>query len=63
MGTQPVYVGGEWVEARRYDRMALPVGKTIVGPAILEQLDTTVWLEPDYQATVDDYGNLILKRA
>jgi hypothetical protein len=29
----------------------------------LEQLDTTVWLEPDYQATVDDYGNLILKRA
>lgn len=63
IGTQPVYVGGEWVEARRYDRMALPVGKTIVGPAILEQLDTTVWLEPDYQATVDDYGNLILKRA
>jgi len=62
IGTQAVYINGQWVDARRFDRMALPVGHRVVGPAILEQIDTTVWLEPGYQAVVDAFGNLILSR-
>jgi N-methylhydantoinase A len=60
LGTQRVYVAGAWVQAQRIDRMALPVGHVVQGPAILEQIDTTVWLEPGYQARVDDFGNLIV---
>ena len=62
IGTQAVYINGQWVDALRFDRMALPVGHRVAGPAILEQIDTTVWLEPDYQAVVDAFGNLILSR-
>ena len=62
IGTQAVYINGQWVNALRFDRMALPVGHRVAGPAILEQIDTTVWLEPGYQAVVDAFGNLILSR-
>ena len=60
LGVQPVFIQGQWVEALRYDRLALPVGHRVSGPAILEQADTTVWLEPGHVATVDRLGNLIL---
>lgn len=62
LGVQRVFVNGAWVQAQRFDRMILPIGHVVVGPAILEQIDTTVWLEPGFQATVDDYGNLIVSR-
>ena len=29
-------------------------------PAILEQADTTVWLEPGFEAKVDAMGNLLV---
>jgi N-methylhydantoinase A len=63
LGEQAVYVNGQWVQALRYTRLDLPVGTVIEGPAILEQPDTTVWLEPGFVATVDRLGNLILKQA
>ena len=62
LGSQSVYVQGQWVQAQRYARLGLPVGFTAQGPAIFEQADTTVWLEPGYQATVDALGNLVLQR-
>jgi len=62
LGSQSVYVQGQWVQAQRYARLGLPVGFTVQGPAIFEQADTTVWLEPGYQATVDVLGNLVLQR-
>ncbi|MFP5475119.1 MAG: hypothetical protein ACLGJD_15865, partial [Gammaproteobacteria bacterium] len=46
----------------RYARLDLPVGARIAGPAILEQADTTVWLEPGFEAVVDALGNLILRQ-
>ncbi len=61
LGTQAVYTQGQWVQARRYARLALPVGQCIDGPALFEQPDTTVWLEPGFRATVDRLGNLILQ--
>ena len=62
-GTRRVHVGGDWCEATIWDRLALPVGATVDGPAILEQADTTVLIEPGLRGTVDRYGNTILERA
>jgi N-methylhydantoinase A len=61
-GVRPVYVGGGWRETAIYARRQLPVGATIVGPAILEQEDTTIFVEPDLQARIDSLGNVILER-
>lgn len=61
VGEQQVYHGGRWWTAQRYARLDLPVGARVLGPAILEQADTTVWLEPGFEATVDAFGNLLVK--
>jgi N-methylhydantoinase A len=53
---------GAWVEAAIYDRLALPVGAVVKGPAVLEQPDTTVLIEPGLIGSVDAYGNTILSR-
>ena len=53
---------GTWHEAAVYDRLALPVGAEIEGPAILEQPDTTILVEPGLRARVDRFGNVILDR-
>ena len=60
--TRRVHVG-TWVEAAIYDRLALPVGASIPGPAVLEQPDTTILIEPGLTGTVDPHGNLILTKA
>jgi len=60
LGTQRVFHDGRWHEAQRYARLELPVAARIEGPAILEQADTTVWLEPGFHAEVDAHGNLLV---
>ncbi|MGY6411092.1 MAG: hydantoinase/oxoprolinase family protein [Alkalilacustris sp.] len=59
---RPVHFGG-WVEAAIFDRLSLPVGHEITGPAILEQPDTTILIEPGMTGRVDECGNIILTRA
>ena len=44
-----------------YARDTLPRGHSLTGPAILEQMDTTILLEPGDRATVDGLGNLMLE--
>jgi len=61
LGTQRVFHQGQWHEATRYARLDLPVGTRVDGPAILEQSDTTVWLEPGFHAEVDSFGNLLVR--
>ena len=39
----------------------LPAGATFDGPAIVEQMDSTVVVPPDWRAAVDDYGNIVLR--
>jgi N-methylhydantoinase A len=62
LGEQRVYHAGQWWDAQRYARLDLPVSAQIAGPAILEQADTTVWLEPGFTARVDSLGNLLVER-
>jgi N-methylhydantoinase A len=46
-----------------YQRLALAAGERIAGPALFEQSDTTIWVEPGMAAEVDRYGNLVIKPA
>jgi N-methylhydantoinase A len=62
LGIQRVYHAGQWWDAKRYARLDLPIQAQVVGPAILEQADTTVWLEPGFTARVDTLGNLLVER-
>ncbi len=61
--TRAVHFGDAWHETAIYDRLALPVGTVIDGPAILEQADTTVLVEPGLTATVDRFGNTVIEPA
>lgn len=58
---RPVWFDGEWQDTPVYDRQKLPLGATITGPAILEQLDATTVLEPGDRATSDSDGNIIIE--
>lgn len=60
--TRQVWLDGAWHEAGIYRRLDLPLGAVVPGPAILEQSDTTILIEPDLQGEVDKFGNLIVKR-
>ncbi len=62
-GTRRVWFDGAWQEAAIYDRLAMPGGTTIRGPAVLEQPDATTLIDPDLVARVDRLGNLIVERA
>ena len=45
-----------------HDRERLGAGKAIDGPAIIEEWTSTTLILPDQSASVDEYGNLIIKR-
>ncbi|MEK9967719.1 MAG: hydantoinase/oxoprolinase family protein [Ferrovibrio sp.] len=60
--TRQVWIDGAWHEAGIYRRLELPLGAVVPGPAILEQPDTTILIEPDLVGEVDKFGNLIVKR-
>ncbi len=62
-GTRPVHFGDSWHETHLYSRLDLPIGAEIAGPAILEQPDTTVLIEPGLIGKVDAYGNTLIERA
>jgi N-methylhydantoinase A len=57
-----VWFGGAWHQTAIWDRLALPVGAVVEGPAILEQPDATVVIDPGLKAIVDDFGNLMVTR-
>ena len=61
-GTRKVWVDGGWCEAAIFERLALPVDASIAGPAILEQPDATIFIEPDLTGRVDRFGNLVITR-
>lgn len=44
-----------------YDRKSIPVHCEITGPAIVEQLDSTVVIPPSFMAKVDEYRNILIK--
>jgi N-methylhydantoinase A len=57
-GRRRVWFDGRWHDTPIYPREHLPVGASLTGPAIVEQLDTTTVIEPGGQVRVDALGNL-----
>lgn len=55
-----VYFDGTYIPTKVYHREKLPVLSEIQGPAIVDQLDTTTVIPPDFTAKVDVYKNLII---
>jgi N-methylhydantoinase A len=49
-----------WRDTPIYDRAALPIGRQIAGPAIIEEMSATTLIHPGQNATMDATGNLIL---
>jgi len=51
---------GGWQETPIYRRDRLPSGAVFVGPAIVEQLDSTAVIEPGNRVRLDQLGNLLI---
>jgi N-methylhydantoinase A len=51
---------GRWMPTPIYWRDHLPADAAIAGPAIIEQMDTTIIVEPGDRATQDADGNIII---
>ena len=60
--TRQVWINGEWWDADVYRRLDVPESATVPGPALLEQPDATIFIEPDLEALVDNFGNLVISR-
>lgn len=69
-GTRPEPIGSRQVrfdetdsvvETPVYSRFEIPAGTLLTGPAVLEQLDSTVLVPPGVEAEVDDWLNVALK--
>jgi N-methylhydantoinase A len=59
-GARQVRFNGGWFDTRLFDRASLGRGATLAGPAIVEQPDTTVVIDPGATAVVDSLGNLVI---
>lgn len=57
---RPVWFGG-WRETPIYWRDHLPLHVNLEGPAIIEQMDTTLVVDPGCRVTSDSDGNLIVE--
>ncbi|MGB0410661.1 MAG: hydantoinase/oxoprolinase family protein [Pikeienuella sp.] len=64
-GARPVWFGGgtngAWIETPIYWRDHLPIQFELIGPAIIQQMDTTILVEPGDIATGDAIGNIIVE--
>ena len=61
-GEREIWVDGAWCTATVYQRLELPESAIVPGPALLEQPDTTIFIDPDLEGNVDRFGNLVISR-
>ncbi len=62
IGTRALWADGAMVDAPVYDRMGIAIGERVPGPCLLEQADTTIFIDPGLVGVVDEYGNLVIRR-
>ena len=62
IGARRVWFEGRPAQAQVYERASLGGGDRVIGPAIVEQADTTVLVPAGDAATVDRFGNLLIRR-
>ena len=63
-GQRPVWFSetGGFTSCPILDRVRLRWDNVVPGPAVIEELDATTLVHPGYQAAVDQYGNLLMRR-
>ena len=64
VGRRVVYFDAKTsVEASLFERSTLKPGQTVVGPAVIDQLDSTTLIYPGDTARVDGAYNIIIELA
>jgi N-methylhydantoinase A len=58
---QVCFDSGDWHDTPVFRRSDLAPGQILPGPAVAEQMDSTLLVFPGDTATVDDWGNLIIE--
>ncbi|MFD1851268.1 hydantoinase/oxoprolinase family protein [Oceanobacillus bengalensis] len=61
IGNREVYFEGSFYNTSIYERSDMYSGNVIKGPAVIEQLDSTVIIHPYQEALVDIYHNLVIQ--
>ncbi len=51
-----------FIDCPTYERNKLKSGNLVKGPAVIEQMDSTVVVTPEFNISVDEYGNLLMVR-
>ena len=63
LGRRKAYFGPAhgWLDTPVYDRDRVPTGARFTGPALLEEMSSTTVVGVGHAASVDEYGNLIIR--
>ena len=59
-GTRRVWFGDGWCDTPVFTREKLPLDMRLQGPAILEQMDSTILILPEDSAASDPDGNILI---
>jgi 5-oxoprolinase (ATP-hydrolysing) len=59
---QNIYFSGQPVKAPVYQRDSLPLFSAIRGPAVILDLNSTVIVDPEFEAVTDECSNIIMSR-
>ncbi len=62
-GSRQIFHGDAWHDTKIWSRLDLPAGAVIEGPAVLEQPDATIFVDPGLRGRVDALGNIIVERS
>jgi N-methylhydantoinase A len=62
MCTRTVWFQGQSIKSPIYERSGLAYGQIVGGPAIVEQLDSTIVIPPKFKGVVSEMGNLIIEQ-
>ena len=57
---QSVYIDGETLEARVFERSKFGSGMRVPGPAIVTEMDSTTLILPNHTGSVDRFGNILI---
>jgi len=60
--SRSVRADGRDMEVPVYERLDIAAGTHIPGPALLEQPDTTIFIDPGLSGLVDPHGNIVIRR-
>ncbi|MEA2928613.1 MAG: N-methylhydantoinase [Hyphomicrobiales bacterium] len=61
-GARNVWFDGAWHETRVWSRLDLPADAIIDAPAVIEQPDATIFIDPGLRGRVDRLGNIVVER-